>query len=130
MRTSPLESCCRQASFQYDFARHGGAIGAIVVAGDNIPAGAIILDGIIRVNTAPVGTSATVAIMALSAGDILAATAITSMTLNALLNVVPVGTAATAIRVTSAITGLTFTVATTALTAGKITVSLRWMRGE
>jgi hypothetical protein len=131
MRTSPLESNCRQASFQYDFTRHGGAVGAITVPGDNIPADAIILDGIIRVNTAVTSSGlATVAIMAQGAADILAATAKASLTLNALLNTVPVGTAATAIRLTAAITGLTFTVGTEALTAGKITVSLRWMRGQ
>ena len=129
MKTSPLDNNCRQACFQYDFAQHGGAVGAITVYGDNIPADAIILDGIIRVNTAVTSSGlATVAIGAVAADDILAATAKASLTLNALLDTVPVTTAATAIRVATAISSLTFTVAEAALLTGKITVSLRWMR--
>lgn len=129
MKTSPLENNVRQACFQYDFAQHGGAVEAITVYGDNIPADAIILDGIIRVNTAVTSDgSATVAIMAQGANDILAATGKASLTLNALLDTVPLGTAATAIRLTAAISSLTFTVGTAALLTGKITVALRWMR--
>jgi len=129
METSPLENNCRQACFTYDFAKHGGAVSAITVYGDNIPKDAIILDGIIRVNTAGVGATATVAIMAQAANDIATAIAVASLTLNAKLDVVPVGTAATCILLTAAIKSLTFTIATAALTAGKITVSLRWMLG-
>jgi hypothetical protein len=131
MKTSPLENNCRQACFQYDFAQHGGAQGNITVVGDNIPVDAIILDGIIRVNTACTsGGSATVAIKAVGANDLLTATAVGSLTANALLDTVAVGSAATAIRVSTAITALTFTVATADLTAGKITVALRWMRSN
>jgi hypothetical protein len=130
METSPLENNCRQACFTYDFAKHGGAVGAITVYGDNIPKDAIILDGIIRVNTAVTATgSATVAIMAQGAGDILAALGKASFTLNAKLDVVPLCTAATCILLTAAIKSLTFTVAVDALLTGKVTVSLRWMLG-
>ena len=129
MKTSPLENNVRQACFQYDFAQHGGAIGAITVNGDNIPVDAIILDGIIHVNIAGAsGGATTVAISAVNAADILAATAVGALTLNAMLDTVPAGTAATAIRVATAITSLTFTIAAAALTAGRITVALRWMR--
>jgi hypothetical protein len=84
------------------------------------------MDGIVHVKTACTsGGSATIAIQALAAEDILAATAVASFSLNALLDVVPVGTAATMIRCTAA-TQLTFVIATAALTAGVISVGLRW----
>jgi hypothetical protein len=110
-------------NFLYDFAKHGGAISTITVGPKLIPPETIITSGIIRVVTAPVGTNATVALHLSSSEDILAATAITSLTLDALLDTVPVGTAATSILITAA-TQLSVVIATTALTAGKIAVSL------
>jgi len=131
MQSSPLENNCRVASYQYDFTKHGGAIGAIEVLGDGIPKGAVILDGIVHVNVAATSEgSATVAVMAVGAGDILGATAVASLTLAALLDTVPVGTAATAIKLTASINKLTFTVAVAALLTGKITVSLRYLMVE
>jgi hypothetical protein len=109
--------------FLYDFAKHGGAISTITVGPKVIPPQTIITSGIIRVVTAPVGASATVALHVSSSEDIVAATAITSLTLDALLDVVPVGTAATSILVTAA-SQLSVVIATTALTAGKIHVAL------
>ena len=130
MRTSGLENNLRTSYFQYDFARHGGVVGAITVTGDGIPSGAIICNGLVHVNTAVVGTTSTVAIMAVNAADVLAATAEASLTINALIVTVPdFATAAHYIRLTAAINSLTFTVATGALTAGKITVGLNWMLG-
>jgi len=121
-------SAKRIAYFQYDFDVDGGDAGAITVLGSNIPSGAIITSGMIHVNTAVTSDgSATVAIQAASSEDILAATAKASLTLNALLDLVPVGTAATAIRLTSQINSLTFTVGTAALTAGKITACLEYL---
>jgi len=110
---------------EYDFSVDGGAVSAITVECNPIPAGAIITSGVIHVKTAVTSAgSATVAIQALSSEDILAATGKASLTLNALLDVVPVGTAATMIRATSNITTLTFTIGTAALTAGRICVAL------
>jgi len=125
MQESALVGNHREANFLYDFAKHGGAIGDILVGPKVLPPQAIITSGIIRVVTAPVGSGATVAIKAVGSEDILAATAITSLTLDALIDVVPVGTAATSI-LTTAYTQLTFTIATAALTAGKIHVGLRY----
>lgn len=127
-RESGLISAKHVSYFEYDFSRHGGAVGGITVYGDPIPSGAIIKEGIIHVKAAVTSDgSATVAIAALSANDILAATAKASLTLNALVATVPVGTAASSIRVTSNITSLTFTVAVAALTAGKICVALEYV---
>jgi hypothetical protein len=126
MQNAPLEGRLGWAVWEYSFALHGGAVSSIAVAPKLLPAGAIIMDGIVHVKTACTsGGSATVAIQALAAEDILAATAVASLTLNALLDVVPVGTAATMIRCTAA-TQLTFVIATAALTAGVISVGLRW----
>jgi len=128
MQTSGLENNLRVSYFQYDFAKHGGATGAITVYGDGIPANAIICGGVIRVNTAVVGTTSTLAIKAASSEDILAATAEASLTLNALLAVVPdFATVGDMITLASAINSLTFTVGTNDLTAGKVTVALFWI---
>ena len=114
------------ATFTYDFAVHGGDIGAIIVGPNRIPAGSIILDGIVWVETAPVGSGASVAISALTANDLLTATAITSLTINTFHDIVPVCTAATVLRTTAAI-GCTFTISAAALTAGKIHVAIRYV---
>lgn len=118
------------ALFTYDFAVDAGAQGAIVIGANRLPSGAVIMDGMIFVETACTsGGSATVAIHVQVAEDILAATAVASLTLDALLDTVAVGSAATAIKCTAA-RGLTFTIATADLTAGVITVALRYMDME
>jgi hypothetical protein len=123
-----LENKKQVAYFEYDYSKHGGAQGDISVAGNGIPKGAIITSGVIHTKTAVLsGGAATVAIKALSAADILAATAKASLSLNALLDVVPDGAATNMIRVTSNITALTFTVADADLTAGKIAVALEYV---
>jgi hypothetical protein len=128
MQSTGLENAKKVAYFEYDFAKHGGAVGEITVKGNPIPAGAIIKEGLIHVKTAVTSSlAATVQIKALSADDILASTAKATLALNALVATVPVGTAASAIRVTSAITGLVFTVGTGDLTAGKIVVALEYI---
>lgn len=128
MQTSGLENNLRVSYFQYDFAKHGGAVGAITVYGDGIPANAWIVDAKIRVNTAVVGTTSTLAIQAATSEDILAATAEASLTLNAKIQGVPdMATVGDQIVLASAINSLTFTVGTAALTAGKVTVALMWI---
>lgn len=109
------------AKIEYDFSEHGG------VVGDNalpfvLPAGAIVYAGMIDVITAPTsGGSATVALKLEGAGDILAATAIGSLT--GLVDVVPDGTAGNAVK-TTVERQLQLTVATAALTAGKMIIHL------
>jgi hypothetical protein len=127
MQNTGLEPAKQTAYFEYDFNADGGAVGAIAVSGNPIPSGSIITSGVVHVKTAVTSDgSATVAIQALSSEDILAATAKASLTLNALLDVVPDGAAANMIRTTSNVTSLTFTVGTAALTAGKICVALEY----
>lgn len=112
--------------FKYDFATHGGAIGDISL-GITVPANMIILDGMLDIVTAlTAGGAATFALKLQSTGDVLGATAIASLGLGR-KDVVPVGTAATAIKTTAART-LTATVASYALTAGKLYGFLRCAR--
>jgi hypothetical protein len=125
MQNEALASRLGWAVWEYDFAKHGGAISSIAITPKLIPTGGIILGGIVHVKTAPVGSGASVAFQAVAAGDILETTAITALTLNALLDVVPVYTAATSIRCT-AHTQLTMVITGAALTAGKIAVGLSW----
>lgn len=126
----------RIARATYSFAVHGGAIGAITIglnaagaaAPVTIPAGAVIMDGLIVVDAAGAVTSAglaTVAVGVVAANDILAATAKASIVNSAKLDVIPVGTAATVVSVASG-SAITITVATAALTAGKFDVFLRY----
>lgn len=125
---SGVENYKKVAYFEYDFSSDGGAVGDISVGGAVIPAGAVITSGVIHVKTAVTsGGAATVAIKAVGANDILAATGKASLTLNALLDTVPDGAAANMIRVASNVTALTFTVGTAALTAGKIAVALEYV---
>jgi len=121
----------------YDFAKQGGAIGAINLKNSAldstcvVPKGAIIRDVIVDVVTAVTsGGAATVALTTgQTAADLLGATAKTSFTLNALLAGVPVGTAATAFKLTADRT-LSATVATAALTAGKLNVHVKYQISE
>jgi hypothetical protein len=123
MQDSALEQYGR-ANFVYDFAKHGGDIGDITVGPKLLPPEAIVTHGIVRVITAPVGTGATVAIKAVGTDDILAATAITSLTLDSLTETVCVPQTGSTWILCTAYTQLTFTIATAALTAGKIHVGL------
>lgn len=124
---SSLASRVGCAMFEYDFDVHGGDIGTIEVGAGRLPLGAIVLDGIVHVKTAVTSAgSATVAIHALTSEDLLAATAVASLTLNALLDVVPQGAAANALRITGN-SGCSFVIATAALTAGVIAVALRYV---
>jgi len=114
------------ALFEYDFAVHGGTAGAIVIGANRLPAGAIIMDGVVHVITAPLGTTSTIAIHVTTAGDVLAATAEASLTVGLLVDTVCDGTAATMIKVAAA-SGCTFTIGVNDLTAGKIVVGLRYI---
>lgn len=118
----------------YDFSKQGGAIGAINLLdqdGKNctLPNKSIIRDVLIDVVTTPTsGGSATIAIGSGAAtNDFKAATAVASYT--GLVAGVPVGTAATAIKL-AADQKPTITVATAALTAGKLNVQIRFQMSE
>jgi hypothetical protein len=121
-----LENKKRVAYFEYDFAKHGGGPGDIDLYGDGIPIGSVINNGIIHVRTACTHASTgSIALKAIGANDIKAACVMASLTANALVPTVPVGTAATSKRVTSSINKLVMTVGSAgAMTAGKFTVAL------
>jgi hypothetical protein len=123
-----LECCKKIAVFEYDFDKHGGAVGEITVYGPPIPAGSIITDGRIHVKTAATsGGSATLQIKALSTDDIVTSTAVSALTLNAILATVPTGHAASSILVTSNIRALTFTIGTDTFLTGNIAVALEYI---
>ncbi|MBL7716584.1 MAG: hypothetical protein JNL01_14060 [Bdellovibrionales bacterium] len=113
----------------YDFAKQGGVQGAIQLLGPDgkaakLPKGAVVRDCLIDVLTTPVGGSATIALgTGQTATDLKAATAIASYT--GLVTCVPVGTAATAIKLTADRTPIA-TVATSDLTTGKFNVLIHY----
>ena len=124
MQNSPLEGRVHLALFEYDFAKLGGAVGTITVGPKLLPPAAVVMDGFINVITDfTSGGSATLQIKAVGTDDVLASTAVASLT--GLLDVVPDGTAANMI-LTTAYTQLTFTIGTAAMTAGKCVVGLRY----
>ena len=115
------------AKATYDFSVHGGSIGDIEI-GLKFPANAIVYQGLIDVVTDPTsGGSATVALKIEGAADLLAATAIASVT--GQMDTVPDGTATNVVKTTAERT-LTVTVATAALTAGKFHVYLLYFLSE
>lgn len=122
------------AKVTYDFTVDGGAITTISpVSSMIIPAGAIIYGGLIDVIVAPLGGGASVAIglgSGAQAAALKAATAVGTYTIGAILALIPVWTAASAVKV-AADTKVTFTVSGGALTAGKIAVEIYYhMAGE
>jgi hypothetical protein len=127
-----LDNCKNNVKGVYNFAVVGGAVADIALkdiegATLKLPAGAIITNVIVHVVTACTsGGSATVAIKANSAADLCGATAVASLTGNALIAGVPVGTAATAVRLTAERT-IYATIGTAALTAGKLHVFIDYM---
>ena len=111
----------------YDFSAHGGAIGDVALD-LKLPDNAIVYQGLIDVITDPTsGGSATVALKIEGTADLLAATAIASVT--GQLDTIPDGTATNAVKLTAERT-LTVTVATAALTAGKFHVYLSYFLSE
>jgi len=128
MKRQGLDPTKKVAYFEYDFAKDGGAIGAIALRGDRLPNDAVITSGMIHVNAAVTsGGAVTVTLGVETAVDVLASTLKAALTLNALLDTVPAGTAATAVRTTAAGRGLTMTIGVATITAGKITVALEYL---
>jgi hypothetical protein len=118
----------------YDFAVLGGAIGAVNLRSAQgaalcqIPKNAIITNVIIDVITAgTTSASGTMALGAASTADLKAALAAASYT--GLVAGIPVGTAATAIKLAADAT-ITGTIATGALTAGKWNVDIQYIMSQ
>lgn len=117
----------RVALFEYDFAIDGGAIGTIALRGDRLPLGAVVRNGAIHVNTAVTSAGACTTTLGVNtAVDVLASTLKAAQSLDAILDVVPVDTAATSILTATAGKGVTMTIGTAAITAGKFTVALEY----
>lgn len=131
MKASALENYMKVAQFEYDFAKHGGALGEITVDPKLLPAGAKVVFGFIDVITAVLSAgAATIQLKVVGADDVLAATGKATFALDALLAVVPVtATPATWIKVAAA-SPLVVTVGTAALTAGRFVVSLFYVTTE
>jgi hypothetical protein len=116
----------------YDFTTQGGATGALNVKdedGNNVvlPAGAIITNVIAHAAVAvTTSASGTISLGANTTTDLQGATAAATLSLNALVAGVPVGTAATSVRCTAERT-IQVTIATGALTAGKVYYFIEYM---
>jgi hypothetical protein len=107
----------------YNFATDGGAVSTIELP-VTVPSGAIVYGGLIDVDTAPTsGGSATIALGLNTNTDLLAATAIASVT--GRVAIVPVFTAASAVK-TTADRKLKLTIAVAALTAAKFDIYLNY----
>lgn len=121
----------RVATATYDFAEHGGAVSAIGL-GVTIPDNAVVLDGMIDVITTCTTAAADAGTMAIhieGANDIVSAIAVSDVSNPwdaGLKAIIPLGTAATAIKTTAA-REITATIATQAFTAGKFVVILRYV---
>lgn len=122
-----LGGSLRMARAKYSFAVDGGAVGLITPATNCvIPDNAVILFGIANPTTALVGSSSTIAIgtsAGSSASALKTATAEATYSADAVLALVPVMTAASAVKLTAA-GSITITVAVAALTAGVMEITV------
>jgi len=114
----------------YDFTVDGGLVGPIVPAETVLlPAGAILLGGVVFVETAVVGTVSTLAVgttAGSSASALLAATAEATLGTDDIVPLVP--TNAVPVRLTAA-GSINVTVGTAALTAGKVHIYALFIAG-
>lgn len=132
--TAVIDNRIHVARAVYDFSVLGGAVGTLTLKGVNgeasvvIPNKAVIIDCLIDVQT-PLTTSAsgTVSFGANSTVDLKAALAAASYT--GRVACIPVGTAATAVKVTADRT-LSAAIATGAITAGKFTVLVQYILSQ
>lgn len=122
----------KTAKMTYDFTVDGGAISTIVpVNSPTLPDDAIIVGGVIEITVAPSGAS-TIAI-GTSAGSsnasLKAATAAATYALNTQIPLIPVWTAASAVKLTAA-GRINMTIAGGALGAGKFAVHVQYFSGN
>lgn len=122
----PQPSAIQQMRGQYSFAVDGGAVGSTNMTQESIPANAVILGGFVEVDTAATSSaSGTLAITLESAGDIVAAAAVSGApwSTTGRKSIIPVFTGATMVKTTAA-RKIVATIATGALTAGVVDVVL------
>ena len=127
--TSQYIGRTKWARAYYDFATDGGAVGAINLRGDKIPAGARVLSTHIDVATVVTsGGAATVSLGVESATDIRAAATLgTAPSLAAVATPLGAVTRATAAAKTTAERHIVATVAVAALTAGRFSVLVEYV---
>ena len=112
--------------FEYDFAKEGGAVGNITLRGGSIPKGAVVTSGmILGITDLTSGGSATCALALVGADDVRAAADFDTINDGTMEDVVPVGTAATAV-LTVTDEPLVMAVAVAALTGGAFRVALEF----
>jgi hypothetical protein len=118
----------KTATAEYDFARHGGAVGTVEF-GESVDKGAIVLGGNIEVVTALASAgAATAALQIQAAGDLVAQAAVAGAPWSStgLKSVVPAFTGATAVKLTAA-RRVALVIGTAALTAGRLRVVLLYV---
>lgn len=117
----------RAARAEYSFASDGGVVGTLGLFGaTSIPAGSIIVGGLVEVITPPTsGGAATLAVQVEGANDIVLAAAVSGAPWSTAgrKSVIPAFTGATSVK-TSAARDISIVIATAALTAGAFTVFL------
>jgi hypothetical protein len=113
----------------YDFATDGGAIGALTLRGDKIPAGARVLSTYVDVATVVTsGGAATVSIGIESATDVRAAVILgTAPALNAVATPIGLTTPATSAVTTTVSRDVVATIAAATLTAGRFSVLVAYI---
>jgi len=122
----PQAAGVQVARGRYDFAVDGGAVGDIdLTSSAQIPANAVITHGFMEVDTAVVGSGASVAIKVEGAADIVAAAAVSGAPWSSTgrKSVIPVATGATSVKTTAA-RKIQATVSAAVLTAGAFDVVL------
>lgn len=121
------------AKVVYDFAVDGGAVSTITPASTvTLPVGAIIYGGLLEVLTAATsGGSATVAVQAQAANDIINAAAYggAPWSTTGIKAIIPVMTAATAVQIATTAKQIKVVVGTAALTALKFNLHLAYFLG-
>lgn len=113
----------RVAYSEYSFAKDGGVVGDIVLRGSVLPAGAVITNGYLDVETAVTsGGAATLALKLVTAADLMPAMEKGNFPINALFDIGVAG-----IGPLTAYKTPTLTVGAVALTAGKFTLALEYI---
>jgi hypothetical protein len=122
----PREAVARA---RYSFDKNGGAVGDIVLSGDAIPKGAVILDTLIKVDTAPdsAAHTATIALKAESAHDLQEAKKVEEAPWSTTGAKRGTFVSTSAPITTTARRQITATIATQAVTKGKFRVYVRYL---
>lgn len=128
MGTNGLENAKKVAYAEYDFTKDGGAVGDIALRGSVLPAGALVTNGFVEVETAVASAgAATLALKLVSAADLMAAMGKANFEASAQFQVGLAGAIGKAVGPLAAYKTPTLTVGAAALTAGKLTVALEYI---